>query len=68
MKNVYRLGDDFFVALAFVSFVIGIVLRVLSFSDVPFGINYKESLFMSMMCLLFSIALNLHDLNQREGK
>lgn len=65
MKNVYRLGDDFFVALAFVSFVIGIVLRVLTFAEVPFGVNYKESLFLSMMCLLFSIALNLHDLNQQ---
>jgi hypothetical protein len=64
MKNVYRVGDDFFVALAFVSFVIGVVLRILSFSQVPFGINYKECLFLSMMCLLFSIALNLHDANQ----
>lgn len=64
MKNVYRVGDDFFVALAFVSFVIGIVLRVLSFSQVPFGINFKEALFLAMMCLMFSIALNLHDLNQ----
>jgi hypothetical protein len=63
MKGVYRVGDDLFVAMAFVSFVIGIALRILSVSQVAFGINYKEVLFFSMMCLLFSIALSLYDLN-----
>ena len=63
MKGVYRVGDDLFVAMAFVSFVIGIALRILSVSQVAFGINYKEVLFFAMMCLLFSIALSLYDLN-----
>jgi|GEM_PF-1549757 ABC-type transport system involved in cytochrome c biogenesis permease subunit len=63
MKDVYRVGDDLFMALAFVSFVVGVVLRILSFSDVPFGVNYKEVIFLSMLCLLFSIALSLHDAN-----
>jgi len=64
MRKVYSVGDDLFVALAFISFVVGIALRVLSFSDVPFGVSYKEILFFSMMCLLFSIALSLYELNQ----
>ena len=64
MRKVYSVGDDLFVALAFISFVVGIALRVLSFSEVPFGINYREILFFSMMCLLFSIALSLYELNQ----
>lgn len=68
MKNVYRLGDDFFVALAFVSFMIGVFLRLLSDSKVPMGINYKECFFLAMMSLLFSIALALHDLHQSNNK
>ena len=66
MKNVYRIGDDLFVIMAFASFVIGIVLRLFSLSEINFGVNYKEALFFSMMCLLFSIALSLHDLNSRD--
>jgi len=63
MKKVYRLGDDIFIALAFVSFAVGIFIRLLSISKVAFGINYIEVLFFSMMCLLFSVALSLYDLN-----
>lgn len=61
MRKVYNMGDDLFCAMAFVGFVIGIVLRLLSISNVPFGVNYVEVLFFSMMCLLFSITLSLLD-------
>lgn len=64
MKKMYSVGDDLFVAMAFVSFVVGIGLRILSLSQVPFGINYVEVLYFAMMCLLFSIALSLYELNQ----
>lgn len=67
MKDVYRVGDDIFVAMAFMSFVIGIALRILSESRVIFGVNYKEALFFSMMCLLFSISLSLYDMNSPKG-
>ena len=63
MKEVYRIGDDVFVAMAFVSFVLGIALRILSISQVTFGLTYQEVLFFSVMCLMFSIALSLYDLN-----
>jgi len=63
MKEVYRVGDDIFVAMAFVSFVLGIALRILSISHVTFGLTYQEVLFFSVMCLMFSIALSLYDLN-----
>jgi len=66
MRDVYRVGDDIFVAMAFVSFVLGIALRILSISQVSFGVNHKEVLFFSMMCLLFSIALSLYDLNAKK--
>ncbi len=64
MKSMYSVGDDFFIAMAFISFVVGIGLRILSISEIAFGINYKEVLFFAMMCLLFSIALSLYELNQ----
>jgi hypothetical protein len=66
MRDVYRVGDDIFVAMAFVSFVLGIALRILSISQVTFGVNYKEVLFFSGMCLMFSIALSLYDLNAKK--
>jgi len=63
MRKVYRLGDDLFIAIAFVSFVIGIILRLMGIEDLPLGIDTKAVLFFSMMCLLFSIALSLYDLH-----
>jgi hypothetical protein len=66
MKTVYSLGDDIFIAMAFVSFIIGIALRILSITQIAFGLNYKEVLFFSVMCLLFSIALSLYDLGQKK--
>ena len=65
MKSMYRVGDDLFVALAFVSFVVGVVLRLLGINTLFFGITLKEVLFFSTVCLLFSIALSLYDLNAR---
>ena len=66
MRKVYSVSDDLFVALAFIAFVVGIALRILSFSDIPFGVNYKEVLYFAMMCLLFSIALSLYEINQNK--
>ena len=66
MRKIYSVGDDLFVALAFISFIVGVALRILSFSDIPFGIDYREVLFFSVMCLLFSIALSLYELNQNK--
>jgi len=63
MRKVYRLGDDLFIAIAFVSFVVGIVLHLMGIKDLPLGIDPKAILFFSMMCLLFSSALSLYDLH-----
>ncbi len=63
MRKVYRLGDDLFIAIAFVSFIVGIVLHLMGIEDLPLGVDIKAVLFFSMMCLLFSIALSLYDLH-----
>ncbi|MFH1771780.1 MAG: hypothetical protein ABH872_03095 [Candidatus Omnitrophota bacterium] len=65
MKNIYRLGDDLFIAVGFCSFVIGIVLKVLDIADPGIGVNNKNILTFSLMCLLFSIAISLLDLSRK---
>lgn len=65
MKRVYRVGEDFFIATAFVSFLIGGVLKIAAFFGTEFTVKGEPVLFLSVMCLLFSIALSLHDLTQR---
>lgn len=64
MKKVYNFGDDLFLAIAFVSFVIGAFLRLLGFSYVFWGITTKSLIMNSVVCLLFSIALSLYDMAQ----
>lgn len=66
MKTLYRVGDDIFVAAAFVSFIIGIILKLAGIKEVMLGITPKAIIFFSMMCLLFSIALSLYDLNLKK--
>jgi len=64
MKTMYRVGDDFFIAVAFITFVVGIILHIMDVT-VGIGINSQFVLFLSALCLLFSIALSLCDVNQR---
>ncbi len=65
MKKVYRVGDDLFIACAFVAFVVGVILKLMGIRDLPLGITPRGILFFSMMCLLFSISLSLYDLHQK---
>ncbi len=65
MRKIYRLGDDLFIAVAFVSFIVGIVLHLMGIEDLALGITPNAILFFSMMCLLFSIALSLYDLHMK---
>jgi len=66
MKNMYRLGDDLFIAIAFVSFMVGVVLRLLEIKKIFWGITTAGILRFSVMCLLFSIALSLLDLSHKK--
>jgi len=64
MKKVYPLGDDFFIALAFVSFFVGVILKFMGIDDLGFGITTKGVLFFASMCLLFSISLSLYEITR----
>ena len=62
MKTVYNLGDDLFLAVAFVIFIIGTFLRLLGIYNIGFGITSRSLIGGAIVCLLFSIALSLYDL------
>jgi hypothetical protein len=72
VKKVYNLGDDMFLAVAFVTFAIGVVLRLLGiyrFEVVGGVVLTAETLIRgAIVCLLFSIALSLYDLAQQRIK
>lgn len=67
MKKVYDFGDDLFLAIAFVTFAIGIVTRLLGIDCVLLGITITAHNFisLSMMSLIFSIALSLYELAKK---
>ena len=62
MKKIYNIGDDLFLAVAFVTFMIGGVLKLLSIPLLFWGITTRSIVQLSVVCLLFSIALSLYDL------
>jgi hypothetical protein len=68
MKKVYNLGDDLFLAVAFVSFVIGAVLKLLGIEDIGWGVTARALILNAGMCLLFSIALSLYDVAHGQEK
>lgn len=61
MKEVYHLGDDLFIALGFVSFVLGGFFRLMGLDNVFFGFSPRTFIDLAIICLLFSIALSLYD-------
>lgn len=66
MKSVYRLGDDLFVAGAFVTLIIGVVLKLLGIYEIGLGITIRSIFSFSVVCLMFSIALSLYELNSKQ--
>lgn len=62
MKKIYHLGDDLFLAVAFVTFMVGGVLRLLGIPTLFWGIATFNVVQLSVICLLFSIALSLYDM------
>jgi len=68
MKKIYPIGEDIFIATAFVSFVIALgvtaVTKIAEISLLPFGLTPSHIFNFSMICLLFSISLSLRDMAQ----
>jgi len=65
MKKNYRLGGDIFVACAFITFIVGGVFKLFS----ELGVNLHLGVIgwgglvkLTIVCLLFSIALSLLDI------
>ena len=61
MKGTYPIGDDLFVIIAFSSFVVGMVSKLLGIQIVGWGISATQLINAAGFCLLFSIALSLRE-------
>ncbi len=68
MKKTYNLGEDLFLAVAFVSFVVGTVLKLFGINDIAWGITSRNLIGNAVVCLLFSIALSLYDVARNINK
>jgi hypothetical protein len=68
MKAVYNLGDDLFLAIAFVSFMVGGVSKLLGIVKIIWGVTPNGLILNAIICLLFSIALSLYDLARNISK
>ena len=68
MKKVYRIGDDLFMSIAFVVFIVGVVLKLLGISTIIWGITPIQLFNGAAVCLLFSIALSLREMAHSERR
>jgi len=58
MKSVYKLGDDIFIAVAFVTFIIGTVLKFLGITNIGYAdvaITDQGIIIFSVICFYTSI-------------
>ena len=62
MKKMYNIGEDLFIACAFVTFIIGGVLSLLGIKELFWGITARGIIGLSIMSLLFSMALSMYDI------
>lgn len=62
MKNIYQIGDDLFVIIAFVAFVVAVFARLAGVPPMFLGITPIQLFRGAGMCLLFSIGLSLRDM------
>jgi len=64
MKKLYPIGDDLFLVIGFIAFMVAVVTRLLGISVIFWGITPIQLFNGAMACLLFSIALSLRDIAQ----
>lgn len=62
MKKTYNLSGDIFIAAAFVLLPVGILLKFSGIEVLFWGITASGLIKLTGLSLMFSIALNLHDL------
>jgi len=65
MRKIYPIGDDLFLAIAFVAFFVAVITRLLGISPIIWGITPLQLFYGAIACLLFSIALSLRDMSQK---
>lgn len=68
MKERYQMGGDIFISCAFISFVLGGAIKLFEMSQITFVVCSMTFVKLSVMCLLFSIALSLMDISHKSGQ
>jgi len=66
MKKIYYIGDDIFIAAAFVAFVVAGGLTLLGIRDLFWNITTRSLIRLSVISLFFSIALSLYELAHKK--
>jgi hypothetical protein len=66
MKKIYYIGDDIFIVVAFVAFVVAGVLTVLGIPDLFWNITTNGLINLSVISLFFSSALSLYELAHKK--
>ncbi len=62
MKKLYNVGEDLFIAGAFVTFVVGGMLSLLGINVIFKVITTRGLIILSITSLLFSMALSLYEI------
>jgi len=71
MKKSYRMGGDIFVACAFISFVVGGFFKIFAQAGIAADlgvIGWEGLIKLSVVFLLFSIALSLLDISHSDDE
>ena len=66
MRKDYEICGDIFIAMAFVTFVLGVMFRLLGIHQIIWNITNESLLKTSFWCLMFSIALSLLDMAKKK--
>ena len=66
MRKNYEICGDIFIAAAFVTFILGVMFRLLGIGHIIWNITNTSLIKLSFWCLLFSIALSLMDIAKKQ--
>ncbi|MCM8823147.1 MAG: hypothetical protein NC822_00525 [Candidatus Omnitrophica bacterium] len=68
MKKDYLVCGDIFIAGGFVTFIVGVFLKLVGINEIILGVTSLELIKVSYWFLLFSIALSLIDIAHKGDK
>jgi len=64
MRKAYPLGEDLFMIIAFIAFIVGVALKLLNIETVIWDVTPSHLFKGAVGCLLFSVAMSLRDITR----